>query len=234
MSGSAMTDANSPGDSRRHARLGALLMGVGALVLWLASRATWMTVQYADDRTGSGAVDVNGATWSTEVTAVVLLLLATAVAGFALRRWGRRLVGAVGAVAALASLVPPVSLLAGDPDSERAKALLTYGGEESTIGNTTGQAAIPEWATISAIDVAALAPAAAVLGALVAAAGGLLLVARPGTDAATVNKYEKASQRREKIEHDLRAEPDSGRVLWDAIDADMDPTDTQTPPAPER
>lgn len=211
---------------KRFARMGALLMGAGALVLWLASRVTWMTVHYDDDRTGDGTVDVNGATWSTEVTAVVLLLLAAAVAGLALRRWGRRLVGAVGAVAALAVTVPPLGLLIGSPDPERAKALLTLGGEETTIGSTVGETAIPDWATISNIDVAALGPAAAVLAALVAAAGGLILAVRPGRDAVTVNKYEKASQRREKIEHDLETEPDSGRVLWDAIDADMDPTDT--------
>jgi len=59
-----------------------------------------------------------------------------------------------------------------------------------------------------------------------------MLAARPGRDAVTVNKYEKASQRREKIEHDLEAEPDSGRVLWDAIDADMDPTDTSSGTTP--
>lgn len=231
-SGQTAAETTDPTSStKRHARAGALLMGAGALVLWLASRATWMTVQYTDDKTGSGAVDVNGATWSTEVTAVVLLLLAATVAGLALRRWGRRIVGAVGAIAALAVIIPPVSLLAGAPDSERAKALLTYGGEETTIGNTTGEAAIPEWATISAIDVASVAPVAAVLGSLLAAAGGLLLAIRPGLDAATVNKYEKASQRREKIEQDLEAEPDSGRVLWDAIDADMDPTDTHSPRA---
>ncbi|MCT1683525.1 TIGR02234 family membrane protein [Corynebacterium appendicis] len=217
---------------KRFARMGALLMGLGALTLWLASRVTWMTVHYDDDRTGNGAVEVNGATWSTEVTAVVLLLLAAAVAGLALRRWGRRLVGGVGAVAALAVTVPPLGLLTGSPDPERAKALLTLGGEETTIGSTVGETAIPEWAAISNIDVAALGPAAAVIASLVAAAGGLILAVRPGRDAVTVNKYEKASQRREKIEHDLEAEPDSGRVLWDAIDADMDPTDTSSGTTP--
>ena len=218
-----MSDSSA---EKRFARIGALLMGVGALVLWLASRVTWMTVNYSDDRTGDGSVDVNGATWSTEVTAVVLVLLAASVAGLALRRWGRRLVGAVGAVLAAAVLVPPLGVLFGSPDPERAKALLTLGGEETTIGSTVGETAIPEWANISSINVAALGPAIAVLGALVAVAGGVLLAVRPGQDAVTVNKYEKASQRREKIEHDLEAEPDSGRVLWDAIDADMDPTDS--------
>ncbi|WP_296147322.1 TIGR02234 family membrane protein [uncultured Corynebacterium sp.] len=223
-----------PVQDKRHARLGALLMGIGALVLWLASRVSWMTVNYEDDRTGNGAVDVNGATWSTEVTAVVLLLLAATVAGLALRRWGRRLVGAVGAIAAVAVTIPPLGLLAGSPDPERAKALLTLGGEETAIGSTVGETAIPEWANISSIDVAALGPIAAVLGALAAAAGGLLLAVRPGYDAATVNKYEKTSQRREKIEQDLESEPDSGRVLWDAIDADLDPTDTETRSGPKR
>lgn len=232
-----MRDANGtnePVQDKRHARLGALLMGIGALVLWLASRVSWMTVNYEDDRTGNGAVDVNGATWSTEVTAVVLLLLAATMAGLALRRWGRRLVGAVGAIAAVAVTIPPLGLLAGSPDPERAKALLTLGGEETAIGSTVGETAIPDWANISSIDVAALGPIAAVLGALTAAAGGLLLAVRPGYDAATVNKYEKTSQRREKIEQDLESEPDSGRVLWDAIDADLDPTDTETRIEPER
>ena len=63
---------NEAVQDKRHARLGALLMGIGALVLWLASRVSWMTVNYEDDRTGDGAVDVNGATWSTEVTACLL------------------------------------------------------------------------------------------------------------------------------------------------------------------
>lgn len=226
MTGTASQAETETRTSKRTSRLGALLMGAGALVLWLASRARWMTVSYTDDRTGSGEVSVNGATWSTEVTAVVLLLLAATIAGLALRRWGRRIVGAVGAVASAAVLIPPVMLLAGSPDPARAKALLTLGGEETTIGSTEGQAAIPEWADISGIDVSVLGPAGAVLGALVALAGGLILAVRPGRDTATVNKYEKASQRREKIEQDLASEPDSGRVLWDAIDADMDPTDT--------
>ena len=80
-------------------RIGPLLMGLGAIVLWLASRLTWMTVSYADDRTGDGQIGVAGGEWSTEVTAVVLLLLAATVAGLALTKIGRRIVGAVGAAA---------------------------------------------------------------------------------------------------------------------------------------
>lgn len=213
---------------KRLARLGALLMGAGALIMWAASRAKWMTVAYADDRTGDGSVSVNGATWSTEITAVVLLLVSGMVAGLVLRRGGRRIVGIVGAIAAAGALLAPLGVVAGQPDPERAKALLTYGGEEGLIGSTVSQAAISEWADITAVSVDYAGPIVAIVGALLAAAGGVVLAVRPGTDAASVNKYEKASQRREKIGHDLEAEPESGRVLWDAIDADIDPTDSPT------
>ncbi|EFK53658.1 TIGR02234 family membrane protein [Corynebacterium genitalium ATCC 33030] len=206
-------------------RIGPLLMGLGAIVLWLASRLTWMTVSYADDRTGDGQIGVAGGEWSTEVTAVVLLLLAATVAGLALTKIGRRIVGAVGAAAAALVTVPPLTVLVASPDPERIKALLTYGGEEGAIGSTTGQAALPEWAQIVEVTTHAAGPLVGLLGALAAAAGGIALALRPGEDTATKNKYEKASQRREKIEQDLQDEPESGRVLWDAIDADIDPTD---------
>lgn len=195
-------------------------MGCGALVLWLASRLTWLNVEYEDDRTGGGSIEINGAQWSTEVTAVVLVLLAATIAGLALRRWGKRIVGALGAIAAAAVSAAPLGLLLGSPDPERAKALLTLGGEE-------GEAAIAEWAQIVAANTALTGPLLALSGALIAVAGGMILALRPGQDAATVSKYEKASQRKEKIEKDLEAEPESGRVLWDAIDADLDPTDDQ-------
>ena len=68
--------------------------------------------------------------------------------------------------------------------------------------------------------------AAAVLGL----AGGVLLIARPGEDSPRQNKYEKETVRREKVREDLEEDPQSGRVLWDAISADIDPTDPQNGP----
>ena len=52
-----------------------------------------------------------------------------------------------------------------------------------------------------------------------------MLLARPGTDSPRQNKYEKETVRREKVREDLEEDPQSGRVLWDAISADIDPTD---------
>jgi len=44
-----------------------------------------------------------------------------------------------------------------------------------------------------------------------------------------LNKYEKDAVRRDRIHEDLDAQPDSGRVMWDALDADIDPTDAMQP-----
>ena len=43
-----------------------------------------------------------------------------------------------------------------------------------------------------------------------------------------MNKYEQETVRREKIRDDLESQPDSGRVMWDALDADIDPTEDPT------
>jgi uncharacterized membrane protein (TIGR02234 family) len=66
-------------------------------------------------------------------------------------------------------------------------------------------------------------------GAAVALFGGVLLAMKPGTDSAKLNRYERKQDRAAKISRDLEAEPDSGRVMWDALDADIDPTDTRRP-----
>ena len=52
-----------------------------------------------------------------------------------------------------------------------------------------------------------------------------MLLVRPGTDSPRQNKYEKETVRRERVREDLEEDPHSGRVLWDAISADIDPTD---------
>ena len=50
---------------------------------------------------------------------------------------------------------------------------------------------------------------------------------RPGVDSAKLNKYETEAVRREKLGEDLEARPDSGRVMWDALDSGIDPTDDE-------
>ena len=203
----------------RTSRIAALLLAVSAAVLWAASRMAWITVDTFDDKSGDATNAIIGGLWSTEQTAVAMLLLAGSIAGFALRRVGRRMVGVISALAGLGVSWAPLGLLAGEPDPQRAHQLLSTGEE----------AKIAAWAEIANLDVTSAGPALAMFGAAVALFGGVLLAMKPGTDSAKLNRYERKQDRAAKISRDLEAEPDSGRVMWDALDADIDPTDTRRP-----
>lgn len=221
MSTAATTGGAAPHD-RRPSRIGALALALGGVLLWLGARMDWLIVDVFDDKSGSSSIALPGSTWSTEATAVALLLLVAAVAGFALRKWGRRIVGAVAALAAIGASVGPMTLLTGEPDPARAHQLLTSGAASQQANNPV---LISSWAEITGMDVSVGGPVIAMLGCAVALFGGVLLAAKPGTDGPRLNKYEKKSQRHAKLAEDLKSSPDSGRVMWDALDADIDPTE---------
>lgn len=212
--------------SRRNSRVAAALLGLGAVVLWAGSRATWLTVEAFDDKSGAVSETIVGATWSTETTAVALLLAAACVAGFALRRLGRRIVGIVSAMAAVGVSWSPLTLLAGEPDIARARTLLTSGLSSQRASDPV---ALSEWAQLTDVQVNAFGPALTMLGCALALFGGILLAVRPGPDSAQLNKYERKKNREARIVDDLQAAPDSGRVMWDALDADIDPTEERHP-----
>ena len=134
-------------------RLGPLLIAVGAIVLWLSSRATWVVAASEDDKTGSAANDIIGSAWSLEIMALTLVLVAGAVAGLALRRIGRRVVGIICALAAAASAWTPVSLLTAGADVERAQKILQGA---SANKNAVDSAQISQWATVVSTEVHAL------------------------------------------------------------------------------
>ena len=57
----------------------------------------------------------------------------------------------------------------------------------------------------------------------------MLLVRKPGVDKPRSTKYESPAARQERIAEELETTTDSGRVMWDALDADIDPTDVKRP-----
>ncbi|RNE49448.1 TIGR02234 family membrane protein [Corynebacterium alimapuense] len=206
-------------------RTAALLIGLGAIVLWAGSRFTWITVETFDDKSGEATLGIPGATWSTESTAVSLLLLAACVAGFALRRTGRRFVGIIAALAAVGASWGPLNLLAGEPSQERARSLLASGAASQRADTAV---LISEWAEVIALTVSPVGVIISMIGCAIALFGGVLLAVRPGQDSPKLNKYERRRDREARILDDLEATPDSGRVMWDALDADIDPTDADT------
>ena len=221
-----MTTAAKP--DKKAARKGALALGVAGALSWISSRMAWVRAEFVDDISGGGEATVNGADWSTETGAIAVLLLAGMVATFALRRLGRRVIGAICTAASFGLAVPAVRLLLGGADPERVHALLTAGADEAQQGNSAP--AIAQWADITSATTIVAGPGLALAAALLGLAGGVLLVARPGEDSPRQNKYEKETVRREKVREDLEEDPQSGRVLWDAISADIDPTDPENGP----
>ena len=204
-------------------RLGPLLIAVGAIVLWLSSRATWVVAASEDDKTGSAANDIIGSAWSLEIMALTLVLVAGAVAGMALRRIGRRVVGIICALAAAASAWTPVSLLTAGADVERAQKILQGA---SANKNAVDSAQISQWATVVSTEVHAWGPILALVGAAMALFGAVMLARNPGKDKMKASsKYETPAARQAKLEEDLETSSDSGRVMWDALDSDIDPTD---------
>ena len=204
-------------------RLGPLLIAVGAIVLWLSSRATWVVAASEDDKTGSAANDIIGSAWSLEIMALTLVLVAGAVAGLALRRIGRRVVGIICALAAAASAWTPVSLLTAGADVERAQKILQGA---SANKNAVDSAQISKWATVISTEVHAWGPILALVGAAIALFGAVMLARNPGEDKVKASsKYETPAARQAKLEEDLETSSDSGRVMWDALDSDIDPTD---------
>ena len=64
-------------------RIAQLLLLASALALWVASRLPWVSVGSADGLGPAKTVTLNGATWSTALLPLAVLLLAAALAGLA-------------------------------------------------------------------------------------------------------------------------------------------------------
>lgn len=206
----------------RRTRIATLGLGLAAAIIWGASRMTWLSVDVFDDKSGAAQHQLVGAVWSTEQAAIAMLLLAGLVAGFALRRLGRRLVGAVAAVGALVASWSPMQLLSSTPDPERVKTILTSGAASQRSSNPV---TVAEWAEITHIDPQLAGPALSLVGCALALFAAVVLIMRPGVDSPRQNRFETKATRAEKLQADLKEEPNSQRVMWDALDEDLDPTD---------
>lgn len=203
-------------------RLATAGLALSAAIIWGASRLPWLAVSVFDDKSGDAHHDLAGAVWTTETTAVALVLLAAVVATLALRRLGRRIVAAIAALAAGAASWQPLHLLLYGADPMRVKDLLTSGAASQQQNKPVS---VTEWAQITDISVNSLGPILALLGCAVGVFAGIVLAMRPGEDSARKSKYELKQAREEKLAAELDEDPDSPRLMWDALDADVDPTE---------
>ncbi|MGY0497918.1 TIGR02234 family membrane protein [Nocardia sp. FBN12] len=200
-----------------------VLLALAAAGLWASSRMTWVTVHSADGLTEPRTDDLNGGVWFGALTPLALVLVASIAAVFAVKGVLRQLLGVVISVVAAAAAVPGFALAVGaGKTAERAGTL----------------AELPVRAVVSGADTH-LGPAIlSIFAACLALAAGILLTRRTGERAEASDKYDNPVFRRADASAAVSkqhtetgsAAPLSDRVLWDALDAGTDPTDTSDTP----
>ena len=103
-------------------RLAQLLLLLSAGALWSASRMVWVEVQSFDGLGQPKTTALNGASWSTAMVPLALLLLAAAVAALAVRGWPLRLLAVLVAAASAGMAYLAISLWVIRDVAERAAA----------------------------------------------------------------------------------------------------------------
>ncbi|MGS2810173.1 TIGR02234 family membrane protein [Nocardia sp. MW-W600-9] len=199
------------------------LLALAAAGLWASSRMTWVTVHSADGLTEPRTDELDGATWFGALTPLALVLVASIAAVFAVKGALRQLLGVVVAVVAAVAAVPGFALVVGEGrTAERAGTL----------------AELPVRAVVSSAD-AHVGPALlSIVAAVLALIAGVLLTRRSEGSSQLSGKYDNPVFRRadasaevsKQREETGAAAPLSDRVLWDALDAGTDPTDTAEGP----
>lgn len=211
------------------ARAGRLTIGIAQLLLvvaagglWAAARLPWVVIQSFDGLGPPKQVTLSGASWSTALLPLALLVLATAVAAIAVRGWPLR---------ALAGLLAAASFLVGYlgvslwvlPDVAVRGADLAHVSLLSLVGSQRHYLG------------AGVAVAASVC-TLVAAVLLIRSASIIGSTRQGASKYAAPAQRRSIARRDDAATPVpemSERMIWDALDEGRDPTDRPREPDTE-
>ncbi|MVU83256.1 TIGR02234 family membrane protein [Nocardia sp. ET3-3] len=205
------------------------LLALAAALLWASSRMTWVRLEITSDYGLPRHKNLDGGVWFGALTPLALVFLATIAAVFATHGWWRRGVGVVVAVLAAMSAVPAYALLTQHGTADRAARVAElHGGDHA-----------------GAVTTSALPAVVAIAGALAAFVAGLLLVRQSSESTRMSGKYDNPAARKlsaaeqvaahharsrdaESASQGAAGEPLSGRVLWDALDEGVDPTDDET------
>lgn len=206
------------------------LLAVAAALLWASSRMTWVTLEVTSELGPPRTAHLNGSTWFGALTPLALVLLATIAAVFATHGWWRRGVGVVVAVLAAVAAVP-------------AYALLVHQGR--TGDRAARLAELRSWEHPGTVSSSSLPAVLTLVGAVAAFVAGLLLVRMPRETAGMSGRYDSPAVRKSAAAEQVAqrhadrgpaesgSQPPvqerlSGRVLWDALDEGLDPTDDTT------
>ncbi|MEU4651091.1 TIGR02234 family membrane protein [Nocardia fluminea] len=220
------TDTGVPAASAKPAAkpvVPVVLLALAAAGLWASSRMTWVTVHSADGLTEPRTDELDGGVWFGALTPLALVLVASIAAVFAVKGVLRQLLGVVISVVAAAAAVPGFALAVG-------------AGKTADRAGTLAE--LPVRAVVSSAETH-LGPAIlSIVAASLALAAGILLTRRTGERDEVSDRYDNpvfrkadasAAVSKQNTETATSA-PLSDRVLWDALDAGTDPTDTPDTP----
>lgn len=216
-----------------------VLLLLAALLLWAASRVTWLVVTAANDQSGEAVRSLGGGQWQPALVPLALGALAGVAAVALVRGLAARVVGVVLVALGLAGGSLLVGTL-GEVDLDHVHAAVTSGEGEggASSGRTNAGAGagagqgLPEWSEVTAVTTRPVGPALTAAGAFALVLGGGLLAARPPARTARDERYEAPAQRAGGRPSDTAGTPargdaasaDHGRELWDSLDSGDDPT----------
>ena len=188
-------------------RIGQLLLLLAAAALWGASRMVWVEVQSFDGLGQPKMAALTGASWSTALVPLALMLLAAALKAAVGPTWQLRLLAAI--VACMSALMGylAISLWVIRDVAVRAAHLA-----EVPVAELVGTQRHYLGAVLTLV---------AAVWTLV---GAVLFIRSPAKAPTDVDKYEAPARRREAAQRrDLGPEM-SERMIWDALDEGRDPT----------
>ena len=204
-----MADAQPDVPGRLTIRIAQGLLVVSAAGLWAASRLTWVDLRTFDGLGPPKLVTLSGAAWSSALLPLGLVLLATAVAGLAVRGWALRLLAVLVALASLVTGYLAISMLV-MPDVALRGADLAHVPVLDLVGSKRQYPG----------------PVITLAAAVCALVGAVLLMRASTSAGGTATKYLAPAARRSMALRDERDEETmSERMIWDALDEGRDPTD---------
>lgn len=190
-----------------------VLLVVAAAALWTASRLPWVVIRTFDELGPPKEVTLSGATWSTALVPLAMLLLAAAVAALAVRGWPLRLLAGLLAAGSFAVAYLGVSLWV-IPDVAPRGAELAHVSVVTLVGSGRHYAG-----AVAAVLAAVCTLVAAVLLMRSAAHADGAKYAAPGARRSTRPRTDADAETSKSVS-DM-----SERTIWDALDEGRDPTD---------
>lgn len=217
--------------AKRNRSMALILVVLSAAGLWGAGRMEYVTAQIFDDKTGEFSRSLVGSVWDPAATPLALAMLACLILSLAMQPLIRRILGVLVVLLAGTASFRSVSLLTTDVDLMRVRDLLVSG---VATQRQNAPETISDWAQVASAEVHTAPVLLAIVAAALGVIGGVILAMQPGERTEANSRYVTPEVRREHVHEDLADNPDSSRVLWDALDAGVDPTEADEADEAER